>query len=264
MAIFTPVVPDKTVIMRHLESRPLSIDLFYPRSLPVEPLPVVVFIHGGGWSGGSRHQFFRHARELSDAGFLGACIEYRLSGEALFPAPVEDCSSAISYLNAHSTELNADVARIAVIGSSAGSHLAAALGAGCPVAGIDRAVVPFVVAIHGIFNLESMYREGATSLCTGFVGSAYDTSPDIWQAASPLFNVSNSSADFLMMHDPADTVVPFSQSQEMAKRLIDFGRNVCFHCTPGSGHGFIYNRENPHTVKAWPRICSWLSQNLTA
>ena len=127
-----------------------------------------------------------------------------------------------------------------------------------------RWAVPFVVAIHGIFDLESMYRHGSAAVCTGFIGSAYESSPDIWRDASPLLNVTNNSADFLIIHDPLDTVVPISQSQALSKRLIEFGRNVCFLCTRGSGHGFIYNAENPHTVKVWPKICGWLSRNLMA
>lgn len=259
MEIFQPTKPDRTATVQQLETRPLSIDLFYPESRSPGPLPTVVFIHGGGWKGGSRQQFYWHARDLSNLGFLGACIEYRLSGEALFPAAVGDCLAAIDELIAQKSDLHVDNRKMAVVGSSAGAHLAASVGTDCSR---GQAAVPYAVAIHGIFDLPKMHKKIGQSIYTSFIGSSYADVPDLWRAASPIFCVNDKSAEFLLFHDPDDENVPFSQTQEFAEKLIECGRNVCFYPTPGSGHGFIYNRTDPHTENNWPIITNWLSQRL--
>ena len=263
MKIFKPLSPDTIERVERDGVRPLALDLFYPNTVMDEDLPVVLFIHGGGWSGGSRQQFYWHARDVSAKGFLGVCAEYRLSGEALFPAALNDCFAAVEYLRSNAEKLGLHADRIAAVGSSAGGHLAGARG--IRSARTAQAPVKAVVAIHGIYDLPAMGATKSASICTSFIGSSLGDSPDTWIAASPLLQIDSSSnvaGSFFILHDPDDETVPYSQSQELAKRLIENGRNVCFRSTPGSGHGFIYNRNNPHTEKTWPVILRWLAENL--
>lgn len=89
------------------------------------PHPVLVWIHGGGWQGGSHNQTPLMALALRDSGVTVASIGYRLSDEAIFPAQLHDCKGAIRYLRAHASTYGIDPDRIAVWGSSAGGHLAA-------------------------------------------------------------------------------------------------------------------------------------------
>ena len=88
----------------------------------------MVYIHGGGWSGGERTQLRRQAAYLAARGIAGMAIDYRLSGQANYPAALEDCLDAVRWLRANAGKYGVDPARVAAAGSSAGGHLAALLG----------------------------------------------------------------------------------------------------------------------------------------
>ena len=117
--------------------RELRLDLYRP-SGGSGPYPAVVFIHGGGWRSGQRGQLSRQAMYLATRGYVCACIEYRLSGEASFPAAIEDCKCAVRWMRAVGTKnYRVDPERIAVSGSSAGGHLALLTGASGGVAELE-------------------------------------------------------------------------------------------------------------------------------
>ena len=92
------------------------------------PFPLVIHIHGGGWSGGSYKSLPPNAEELIAGGYAVASIQYRLSGEAIFPAAIQDCKLAVRWLRANAKQYNFDPDRFAAWGSSAGGHLVALLG----------------------------------------------------------------------------------------------------------------------------------------
>ncbi|MEV5518605.1 alpha/beta hydrolase, partial [Streptomyces flaveolus] len=129
----------------HDGSRPLELDVWLPEEAPDEPLPVIVFVHGGAWRTGLRDDLgprFRTWRpgpfaRLARAGFAVVCPDYRLSGEAVFPAPLDDLGAALAWLRARAADLGIDAERVVAWGESAGGHLAAllALTAGPPLRG---------------------------------------------------------------------------------------------------------------------------------
>jgi acetyl esterase/lipase len=129
----TPTFADLTYA--EVGGQPLQLDLYLPASGSV-PRPLLVWIHGGGWSGGSRFPAPAHALQMRERGFAVASISYRLSGQSAlwggepvaFPAQIHDAKAAIRWLRAHAAEYSIDPARIAVWGSSAGGHLAALVG----------------------------------------------------------------------------------------------------------------------------------------
>src|SRR5204863_9190461 len=107
--------------------RPLELDLYLPRE--DGPVPVIVHVHGGGWRRGSR----RHPLpvlgadfydRLAAQGFAVAAIDYRLSGEARFPAPLEDVRTAIGWVGDHGASYGLDAGQVFGWGDSAGGHLA--------------------------------------------------------------------------------------------------------------------------------------------
>ena len=95
-------------------------DLFIPPESFTEPRPAILYIHGGSWSGGSPTQFYRHAAQMAGHGIVGSCCRYRFSGEATFPASVEDVKAAIRWLRASAEDLGIDRDRIGVLGGSSG------------------------------------------------------------------------------------------------------------------------------------------------
>src|SRR5882724_12604171 len=116
---------DRDVEYARVGNRPLLLDL-YLRDASTEPAPVVVWIHGGGWSAGDK--FPTPAARLVAAGYAVASIEYRLTGEAKFPAQIHDCKAAIRWLRASARKYNLDAAHIGVWGHSSGGHLVSLLG----------------------------------------------------------------------------------------------------------------------------------------
>ncbi|MEV8308278.1 alpha/beta hydrolase [Streptomyces flavidovirens] len=122
------------------DTRPLELDLWLPAE-PQGSVPVIVYIHGGAWRTGTRGGMGPRMRDwrpgpfprLARAGFAVASLDYRLSGEAVYPAQLDDVTAALAWLNARAAELGLDTRRIVTWGESAGAHLAALLALTAPV-----------------------------------------------------------------------------------------------------------------------------------
>src|SRR5687768_6175440 len=114
-------VPDGSRYEEHtfMSGRPLRM-LVYARD---EPAPGIVFIHGGGWRDGAPEGHLKDCHEFAARGYVTASIEYRLSGEATWPAAFEDVMAALAYLRDHADDIGLDPGRVAVAGGSAGGHL---------------------------------------------------------------------------------------------------------------------------------------------
>lgn len=120
---------------REGKSAAWKLDLAYPKDPGVKPRPALVIIHGGGWIEGDKSSFtsLKHWApgniiDFAKLGFVAVTINYRLSGEAPFPAALEDCKCAVRWLRAHAQDYHIDVNRIGAYGNSAGGHLALLLG----------------------------------------------------------------------------------------------------------------------------------------
>lgn len=130
------VTVHRDLVYAQVGQRNLPLDLYLPTS--DKPLPVIVWIHGGGWPTGSKGNA-GPARPLVGQGYAVADVEYRLSGEAIFPAQIQDCKAAIRWLRGNAKQYNLDGDHIGVWGSSAGGHLVALLGTSGDVAEFDTA-----------------------------------------------------------------------------------------------------------------------------
>jgi arylsulfatase A len=117
----------------------LLMDVSFP-SASSELLPAVIFVHGGGWSKGTRQDGSRTIEALAHGGYFAATIDYRLTGEAGFPAAVHDCKAAIRFLRSNAEELGIDSDNIAIVGFSAGGHLATLAGLSSGVPELDGAM----------------------------------------------------------------------------------------------------------------------------
>src|SRR4030095_11487896 len=120
-----PAVEVRTLKYASHGGSDLMLDLYLPPAPIQEPAPVIVFLHGGGWSGGTRTTGPDFKRYFARDGFAMASIEYRLTPSITFPANVEDVRTAVRWLKAHAASLSIDPARICLWGTSAGGHLAA-------------------------------------------------------------------------------------------------------------------------------------------
>lgn len=118
-------------------SKAQRLDILFPEDR-AQPRPAIVHIHGGGWHAGDKggRNTFELMRTFAKAGYVALSINYRMSGEAKFPAAVEDCKLALRWLRAHAPDYGVDPDRIGVIGPSAGGHLSAMLAVTRPEDGL--------------------------------------------------------------------------------------------------------------------------------
>jgi gluconolactonase len=223
----------RDVVYSRIGSREMHLDLFLPKE-GSGPFPAVVYIHGGGWVNGSKAAFQRQAAYMATKGFAGACIEYRLSGEAKYPAAIDDAEAAVRWMRAHAQQNRVDPNRIGAAGGSAGGHLVALLG----VKGEVQAVAAFNPVLDMVI-LGKEHSESATKAIQEFLGKTYAQAPELWAEASPAAHAGKSTAPMLLLHGDADTTVPYQQSVDMLAKLKSAGVRAELFTAKGAKHGFF-------------------------
>ena len=244
--------------------RPLLLDLYLP--VASAPCPAIVYLHGGGWAVGSRRRFGRAFASwsptaldrIAQAGFAVASVDYRLSGEARFPAQLHDVKAAIRWVRGNSSRLGIDPARMVTWGESAGGHLAmlAALTGDRPdLEGSigehlgEPTAVSGVIDWYGPMNLLSIGSQhppgsgkrpdDAGSWESTMVGVPLQSDPARTLAASPISYVHAGAPPAQIHHGNADTLVPYAQSVEFADALRAAGGKVELITVEGTDHFWI-------------------------
>ena len=233
--------------------RPLELDLFRPAADGPEserPLPAVVYLHGGGWRQGARDMVspaFRAWRpgllaRVASAGFAVVCPDYRLSGEARFPAQLDDVHRVLDWVTDSGGRLGIDPDRVLLWGDSAGGHLAALAALRGGVRPVIRGVVAWypVTDLLGIqVDAEAIGGEAhntADARETALLGGLISDLPELAADASPVSHVAAATAPFLLAHGTADLGVPFAQSVRLRDGLLAAGAEVTLHAVEGADH----------------------------
>lgn len=228
--------------------RPLLLDLHVPDRTD-GPMPCVVWVHGGGWRDGDRRFPPEEWKEdlfaaCVASGLAVATVDYRLSGEASFPAQLHDVKAAIRYLRDNADRYGIDPDRFGVWGESAGGHLAALVGLTADrrelegdlgVTGPSSAVAA-VVSFYGIFDLTVIVPRSADDAALQLLGASPVDRPDLAAVASPLTYVGPPAPAFLLVHGDSDSIVSHSQSVRLHEALSAAGVESELHVVPGAGH----------------------------
>ncbi|MBR90411.1 MAG: carboxylesterase [Verrucomicrobiales bacterium] len=231
-----------------------KLDLVLPeKRAKKEPLPLVVWIHGGGWRNGDKRSGINRVAPLVVSGrYVGATIGYRLSGEVQWPAQIHDCKAAIRWLRAHAKEYDIDPKRIAVWGSSAGGHLVSMLGTSGDVDMLEGRLgrhleqssrVQVVVNYYGPSALLLMNskpsridHDAKDSPESQLIGAPIQQSKAKARQASPMTHVTRDDAPHLHVHGTDDPLVPFHQSEIYHAALKKVGVETTLITVRGGGH----------------------------
>ncbi|MEM6279303.1 MAG: alpha/beta hydrolase fold domain-containing protein [Verrucomicrobiota bacterium] len=233
-----------------------ALDLYLPKghSKDADPLPLLVFIHGGGWAKGDKASGVRRVSPWVESGeFVGASIGYRLTDEAQWPSQIHDCKAAIRWLRANAAEYGIDPDRIAVWGTSAGGHLVAMLGVAGDVLELEGEIGPHtdvssevtcVVNFFGPSELLTMddhpgrmTHNAPDSPESKLVGGTLQEKPEVAKNASPITWVTEADEPSLIVHGTEDQLVPYPQSVELEKALEEVGVPTILVTVEGGGHG---------------------------
>lgn len=231
------------------------VDLYLPKNrTATTPLPVVVFIHGGGWIGGDRKSAAGALVGLMlNGNYAGVTVGYRMSNEAKWPAQIFDCKAAIRWIRGNAAKYNLDPNRIAVWGSSAGGHLVSLLGTTAGVSELEGNLGPYtdqsskvtcVVNFCGPedLTLPLMNKDGKMvsalddPAVVGLLGEGDRTVSG--KAASPINYVTPDDAPFLTAHGTKDLRVSFEHAERIDKALKKVNVTSLLIPLTNGGHGF--------------------------
>lgn len=253
------------IVYAKVGERELRMDLALPEIRPAKPMPVVVWIHGGGWKQGTYKK--NRAAWLAGHGYAAASIEYRFSSEAIFPAQIHDCKAAIRFLRANAKTYGLDPDRIGVWGGSAGGHLAALLGTSGGIrelegdfGNVDQSSrVQAVCEFYGPTDF-SRVRSGAE--VTPLLGGTAQEKPELAKLASPITHVTKDDPPFLIVHGDADDIVPVSQADIFYNALRKAGVEVALIKVKNGNHGLTAPEEQPSRSDVEKRVAEFFDKCL--
>lgn len=256
--------------------RGIELDAHLPEAAS-ELTPAVIFIHGGAWLMGTRAVFgpmYLGMRPepfttLAQLGIAVISIDYRMSGEALFPAQIHDVAAAHRYVVARASELNIDPTRIAVWGESAGGHLAMLLAFqqgntgylgdfGAPV---PTPPIAALVDWYGVADLATVrgLPISGPSAEAKLIGAEPADDPALASSASPI-TFANGSTPMLVVHGTGDAIVPVTQSELLVDKVRSLGGDVEEHWVDDANHAWLGGPA--HAQEAWEITVEYLQRKL--
>jgi len=265
-------------------SRPEKLDLYMPKNRrPGEKSPAVLLIHGGGWKEGDKRQprEIEFGTTLAENGIVAASINYALRSAGKFPINLQDCKNGVRYLRAHDDELGIDPNRIAVMGGSAGGHLAlmVAYTADDPALAPDEPYpvvsdkVSCVVDFYGITDIATRKKTDPNGKPTeprgveSEVQAIFGSNPEYWKKASPVGYIRKDLPPTLILHGRRDTTVDYDQSQELADALKKARATHEIIWLADAPHSFSFQYAVPKSKKmlernVGPEVLAFLKKHL--
>jgi acetyl esterase/lipase len=240
-------VPEGVEVLRDLEYAQakgvsLKLDLYRPSAKPSAPMPLVIWVHGGGWRNGSKANC--PAAWLATKGYAVASLDFRLLPEHPWPAQIEDPIAALRWLRQESGKYGFDAERSAAMGASSGGHVVALWGT-LSLPASDK--VKAVVDLYGPTDLLTMPPNVLSEKRTRadlakangalLLGGVVMDQPEKAKAVSALHQVSKDDVPFLILHGTADPGVPVDQSERLHAALKAAGVESTLKLLPGAGHG---------------------------
>ena len=211
---------------KETEERILFLDIYRKKNI-LDPAPLIIFIHGGSWTGGNKMDYLIYLLSYAEKGYITASLSYRFAQEEKFPAALEDVLCGIEWLKANGSEYGIDSSNVALVGGSAGSHLAllAAYTMGGPYnpgnCDNDGASprVNAVVNFYGPTDLTTKYAISRDET-KFFLGLDYKDNPEKYLMASPVHFVTPDDPPTMTFIGTLDELVPVNQAEILNETLI--------------------------------------------
>ncbi|PHS18449.1 MAG: N-acetylgalactosamine-6-sulfatase [Blastopirellula sp.] len=227
--------------------RTLEMNIYRPKGAWGE-LPAVVCIHGGGWANGNRLNHAHVAQAIAARGYVAATISYRLSGEAQFPAQIQDCKAAVRFLRANAKEFGIDTENIGAIGLSAGGHLVALLGTSNDVKELEgnggnasfSSTIQAAVPMGAQTDLQSERTREVSStrdIWQQFLGGSQEEQPATYRLASPLYHLDKNDPPYWFFSGEHDD--PSTHADKFRQRMKELGVQSDLTVIKDAPHPFL-------------------------
>ena len=235
-------LPDGVKAFRDLQyaevdGQALHLDLYVPENAETPP-PLVIWIHGGGWTKGSKENFNPAILRLTGEGYAAASLDYRLEGIVSHPKQIHDCKGAVRWLRANAEKYGYDVTRIGVGGGSAGGHLSLLLGMSNGVQELEGNVGGNLDQSSRVDAIVDLYGPSALNrFAEKSQRFAHGKTAELIRTASPCTYLSADDPPLLILHGDIDKVVPVDQSEYLHQQYQQAGLKSSLHIIEGAGHG---------------------------
>lgn len=269
--------PPQTVTFATAGGQALALDIYQPDEPATQPRAAIVVVHGGSWSGGDKSDFPQWNSWLVGQGYAIFDVQYRLMPQPNWQSATGDVKCAVGWVREHAAQYNVDPQRIALLGRSAGAHLALLaaytqdepnLPASCPVGDTS---VKLVVDFYGPTDLEWGYNatadengENGSPATQSFLGGTPRSVPDAYAIGSPINHVRADTPPTLLLHGGRDQLVSARHSEMLVERLQ--AANVPYQTVyiPYGQHGFDYNFNGWSAQISQPVLRQFLQTYLLA
>ncbi|MEZ5383996.1 MAG: alpha/beta hydrolase [Prosthecobacter sp.] len=229
--------------------REMQLDLWRPKSAS-QPLPAIVCVHGGGWYKGDRNSMANLVQALASKGYVAVTISYRLSGEAMFPAAIQDCKAAVRFLRANAAEYGIKSDAIGATGLSAGGHLVALLATSDGVSELEgeggnagqSSAIQACMAMGAQSDLESarigqLSNEADDPFYRTFLGDSQAKIPQTYALASPRHHLDKTDPPLAFMAGELDD--PSTHGDDARADMKRMGIPTGLTIIPEAPHGFV-------------------------
>jgi alpha-L-fucosidase 2 len=235
-------------------ARPAGVSLTLDANIPdaAAPQPAVLLVHGGGWEAGDKRTYIKPwFTTLTEAGIAWFTINYRLAPQWKHPAAVPDIGSALIWIRSGAKRMRIDPKRIAIMGESAGGHLAA-------LAALKKdSKIAALVSFYGVHDLPLWFQQRG-EIPQNIAKYLPDTKPETLLNLSPSSWVKRDSPPMLLVHGTADKGVPHEQSVRLCKLAEKAGARCELFLIEGAPHG-VESWERDARFQVWkPKVVSWL------
>jgi acetyl esterase/lipase len=240
-------MPD--IVYGTVDGHELKLDLYMPAEA-VNP-PLLIYVHGGAWRGGSKERVL--TTTFVEDGYAMASVEFRLSGDAMFPAQIHDIKAAIRFLRGNAHSYGYEATRIGILGSSSGGHLVELVGVTNGHEELEGKVgdyldqssdIQAIVSYFGASNLTTILKQSTphglsvrVPALDLLIGGQPEDKVELARLASPVFHVDATDPPLLMLHGDQDPQMPINQSHELHNAYKEYDLQVQFEVVHGAAHG---------------------------